>query len=66
MPELAEFFNAGSDARLAGVPLADNPYPPQGDSRYSYWRMGWIDVEKHWGEWARWPVVKLPPVEELP
>lgn len=56
-----EAFNKGSDARVMGIPLGSDPY-----SRNSIltqaWRQGWHDVDMHWGEWARWPVKKLPEV----
>jgi hypothetical protein len=57
-------FNEGSDARIAGIPLAANPYLT-GSGYYSYWRMGWKDVESNWGQDAFWPVKPLPLVARV-
>ncbi len=46
-------FNQGSDARLAGEPLERCPLVATG--LVMYWRWGWADVERHWGELARHP-----------
>ena len=66
MPEVAEAFGEGCEARLAGVPLSANPHPCTRPTNqdYFYWRLGWLDVEHHWGEAAKWPVKKLPEVKE--
>lgn len=41
-------FNAGSDARLSGLPLGANPYQ-EGDGLYRFWRRGWRHVDLFWG-----------------
>jgi ribosome modulation factor len=56
-------FNMGSDARLAGKSMDRNPYVERSHS-WKYWNMGWRDVNKNWGAWAKWPVKNLPEVEE--
>lgn len=57
-------FNQGCDARLAGLPLSMNPY--RGSARTN-WRLGWLDVDRHWAEWVegRWRVYLLPDVPIL-
>lgn len=50
-------FNAGSDARIAGVPYAANPY--YGD-RGMYWGAGWRQCERQWAVDAKWPTLRLP------
>lgn len=63
-------FNAGSDARIAGRSMLDNPNlavtaaGPE-KTRWVYWRMGYSDVAKNWGVRAKWPVRRLPLVREL-
>ena len=52
-------FNAGCDARLAGKSLRDNPHG-SGQTWYSAWRYGWLDVERNWGIDAKRPVAELP------
>lgn len=59
----AKAFNEGSDARLAGWPPEDNPYPIHTVEREA-WRLGWQDVDKHWGMAAKQPVKRLPPVQK--
>jgi hypothetical protein len=51
----AKAFNLGSDARLAGLPLAANPY--QEPELHDCWWRGWQHVAKHWPR-------QLPPVPE--
>ena len=46
--ENARPFNLGSDARLAGLSRAENPYK-QGTISRTYWFYGWDDVDSHWG-----------------
>lgn len=58
-------FNAGCDARLAGVPPYENPYP-KCHRGYKTWLAGWYDVDVYWGMHARWPVRRLPDVPSLP
>jgi hypothetical protein len=56
-------FNAGCDARLAGLPLTANPY--HGDKGGGAWSNGWLHVQKRWGEAVtRRTVPPLPPVQE--
>lgn len=62
----ARAFSAGTDARLAGLPITANPHhgvADPGGSLGRAWRAGWLDAEKFWGLWARWPVKPLPAVE---
>lgn len=59
----ARAFNLGSDARINGLSLCDNPYPSNG-LLTKYWEQGWQDVEQNWGKWARWPVTPIPTVSE--
>jgi ribosome modulation factor len=54
-------FNRGSDARLAGLPPSACPYG-LGEQGYLLWVQGWRDVDRFWGEDARWPCPGLPPV----
>jgi ribosome modulation factor len=49
-------FNQGSQARIDGKPLSDNPYQERGRLR-NYWEQGWHDVDWHWPK-------ALKPVEE--
>ena len=58
--ERAYLFGLGCDARLAGIPLEDNPYILE-DGRV--WKEGWLYVEKHWGDMAKRPVKKLPKIQ---
>lgn len=53
-------FNQGSDARLAGESRLSNPYSHE--FLMQEWERGWNDVDRFWGFWARWPVLKLPEV----
>lgn len=60
----AKAFNEGSDARIRGRLVIDNPYG--GDVELgNQWRAGWWDVEKYWGAWAKKPVAPLPKVPVL-
>lgn len=59
---LARAFNAGSDARIAGLPVRACPFIGAGHEA-TYWRAGYDDVSDHWGHWARWPVKRLPRVD---
>lgn len=67
-PETAEqAFNAGSDARLAGEPLSENPLDLTVErGLWDMWRAGWRHVNQFWGTLAlnRWPVKTLPDVRE--
>ena len=40
-------FNLGSDARLAGTALEDNPFV-EGTVPWSCWVQGWENVERCW------------------
>ena len=58
----ARWFNAGSDARLSGIPLRYCPF--EESSMASAWRHGWKDVDKYWGTLSQgYPVRPLPVVE---
>lgn len=56
----ARAFNLGSDARIRGDSLWDDPYA--GGILTQFWRQGWHDVDQHWGAWAKGPVMVLPEV----
>lgn len=58
----ARAFNRGSDARLAGVPLNQNPYPSDTPDRTA-WLRGWIDADMFWGIEVR-NAKPLPPIME--
>lgn len=53
-------FGKGSDDRLAGKPLTDNPF--WYESELLAWRAGWLHAERYWGVDAKWPIRKLPAV----
>ena len=58
-------FGAGADARLAGLPLARNPFDPRADARaWLWWRLGWADVDRFWGTEAR-PNRAVPPLPKV-
>lgn len=59
----AKAFNVGSDARLKGLSLSDNPYLP-GSPQSVSWKAGWKDADKHWGTRARGPIKALPQVHD--
>ena len=61
MMELA--FNEGSDARLLGRPLSENPYLDM--HAHKIWREGWFDVDQNWGSdvKGRWRFRPLRAVE---
>jgi ribosome modulation factor len=61
---VAEAFNAGSDARIAGRPLDANPYEQRGAAvhAFSSWRHGWVHADDEWASDARWETSPLPPV----
>jgi hypothetical protein len=64
-PELALEFNAGADARIAGLGLEKNPYHDEAESEsQKYWDAGWHDVDSYWGKWAKGPVLLLPRVRD--
>ena len=57
-------FNAGCDARIAGLPESANPYydgrlPLPGAAA---WRSGWRHVNLFWGADCRQPCWRLPEV----
>lgn len=56
-----EAFNKGADARIAGHPIADNPYESSEDRRM--WHLGWQDVAYNWGKGSKWRKVK--PLPEI-
>ena len=55
-------FNQGADARLAGRPATDNPYPSAARKRRAAWSAGWYEVHWHYGLWvgSRWLIRQLP------
>ncbi len=56
-------FNIGCDARIAGIPLKDNPYHSRGqESLHNKWRIGWMDVAVNWGKWDRRRAAPLPEI----
>ena len=55
-------FNQGSDARITGDQLTENPYRKGDRHTWEQWEKGWLDVDRFWGIWARWPIRKLPEV----
>ena len=57
----ARAFGAGSDARIAGLPLRACPY--RDDFLGSAWRLGWWDVHRLWARDALWPHMDLPEVD---
>jgi hypothetical protein len=58
-------FNAGSDARIRGLPVTANPFTATGGhGLHEQWRFGWAHVDREWGRDAKWPVPQLMPVEE--
>lgn len=63
--EAAVAFSQGSDARIEGLYRDDCPYDlveQERDFRF-YWMMGWNDVDKHWGEDAKWPHIQIPKIK---
>jgi hypothetical protein len=63
----ARAFGAGSDARLAGLPLSACPHDPLWERALSEaWRRGWWDVDAHWAADALWPHPDLPRVRAAP
>lgn len=64
---LAKAFNAGSDARLAGLPLTANPHEPVPGKQCEHhsWMQGWQDVHRHYSKLvaSRWKFRKLPSVK---
>jgi hypothetical protein len=71
----ARAFNEGSDCRLRGGHIRDNPYLKEGkySPLWEEWRHGYFDVERFWGKGAlnknrsayKWPVKPLPEVNPL-
>lgn len=51
-------FNKGSQARIDGVPVWENPYEDL--VLAGWWEKGWWDANDHWGEQAKWSVTPLP------
>jgi hypothetical protein len=49
------WFNAGCDARFAGEPISNCPYPStkETSSAYACWRAGWKDMDEGWGKFNR-------------
>ncbi len=56
-------FNAGSDARIAGVPLVANPY--ENATEREFWSRGWRQVASQWAIDAKWPTITLPVMTAL-
>jgi hypothetical protein len=46
-------FNEGADARLAGLPITDVPYPSKFPIQRRFWQQGWLDVEFNWPAWKK-------------
>jgi hypothetical protein len=63
--ELNAAFNRGSDARLAGIPLVENPYlgvaGGMGLECFRLWRHGWLHCSRCFGIDVT-PRPPLPPV----
>jgi hypothetical protein len=60
----SEAFNKGSDARIQGVALHDNPYDCL--AKAGWWEKGWIDADKFWAKDAkRWFPKLLPPARGI-
>jgi hypothetical protein len=61
---IAQAFSAGSDARIAGWGLADNPYVSTSDNPtrrlYAAWKQGWRHVEAAFGLDSKWATLRLP------
>jgi len=57
-------FNAGCDARLAGVAPGCNPHAAGNRHLQQSWRLGWKDVNDFWGLLAKRQVRPLPPVRK--
>lgn len=53
-------FNLGSDARLAGKSVMDNPFICTDFA--NSWVTGWRHVNTSWGKDAKWKIRPLPPV----
>lgn len=61
-------FNEGSDARLSGLSVSDNPYIARRNSPESFaWISGWRDCSRHWGKQAgpHHHVRPLPPLRRV-
>lgn len=52
-------FNMGSDARIFGDSLQDNPFVETDEFLFKAWRRGWLDVHSHYGKDAKWPVAPI-------
>lgn len=57
-------FSAGSDARIAGLPIDANPCLP-GSRDHIHWIRGWKDCHLNFGEEARWPCIDLPDLQKI-
>ena len=62
--DVAEAFNAGSDARHAGLSMSANPYQKQvGQAILSKaWKEGWLHMNTCWRSAAPWRGLPLPKV----
>ena len=61
--ELSLAFGQGSDSRFAGVSPVMNPYTETYNFwQHRYWQLGWEDMDRNWGKFAKWPVRELPEV----
>ena len=47
-------YNQGSDARLLGLPVRDNPYVQSAQCKAAgRWRQGWLCVHEQWAICAK-------------
>lgn len=58
-PSETTAFNAGADARIAGLAIEANPCPPE-SREYIHWRRGWNDCNEYFGDDAKWECMDLP------
>ena len=58
----AAAFGRGSDARIQGEPLENNPYPSCDCNDRKSWSRGWLHADQFYGVDARWPHRVLPAV----
>lgn len=50
-------FNAGSDSRIAGLPITSNPYGVIRRTLHGTWRRGWLDADQAFNG-------QMPPVKD--
>ncbi len=61
----AEWFNRGSDARIAGRRRDRHPHRDPKHWTSLYWLEGWDDVDQHWGEFSRKLGLPVTPLMEV-